>query len=318
MTRHLAPLACLVLVVAGACGGGSATGTPPGATAGPGATTAPPGATGIPSPTLTPPELKLAIMGRFGALWYCDPDFYPVAREDEIDAARERWPEVVADREAFAALTAAFGLDPAGAFSDAEKLDVYRGWKVLNAIALDPASSDSWRFDYLAQPAGGAAEGTRTTGSISSRGEIKIEGQGVAGQPICPICLARGTLIETPLGPVAVQDLRRGDPVWTLDAAGNRVPGTVIAFGSTAAPANHRVVQLVLVDGRTVTASPGHPLADGRLVGDLRVGDLVGGSSVESTDLLAYTGGRTFDIVVSGPTGTYLVDGIGLGSTLGP
>ncbi|MEO8463324.1 MAG: Hint domain-containing protein, partial [Chloroflexota bacterium] len=303
--------ACLVLVVAAACGGGSAA-TTPGATAGPGATTE------APSPALTLPELKFAIIGRFGALWYCDPDFYPVARTEELAVALERWPEVVAEREAFAALTATFGLDPSAAFSDAQKLDVYRGWKVLNAIALDPASSDAWRFDYLAQPAGGAAEGTRTTGSISSRGEIKIATQVAAGQPMCPICLARGTMLETPLGAVAVQDLGLGDPVWTLDLTGNRVPGTVIAFGSTAAPANHHVVRLVLVDGRTVTASPGHPLADGRLLGDLRIGDPVDGSAVRSAELLAYTGGHTFDIVVSGPTGTYLVDGIALGSTLQP
>ena len=310
MTRHPALLACLVLAAA-ACGGGSAATTP-------GSTARPPGPTGTPSPARTVPELKLAIIGRFGALWYCDPDFYPVARSDELAVALERWPEVVADREAFAALTATFGLDPSGAFSDAQKLDVYRGWKALNAIALDPASSDAWRFDYLAQPSGGAAEGTRTTGSISSQGEITIGSQVNEGQPICPICLARGTMIETPLGVRAVQDLGLGDPVWTLDVAGNRVPGTVIAIGSTAAPADHHVVRLVLVDGRTVTASPGHPLADGRLLGDLRIGDLVGGISVESADLLAYTGGHTFDIVVSGLTGTYLVDGIALGSTLRP
>jgi hypothetical protein len=33
---------------------------------------------------------------------------------------------------------------------------------------------------------------------------------------------------------------------------------------------------------------------------------------------VAYDGARTFDLVVSGPTGIYLVDGIPMGSTLRP
>jgi hypothetical protein len=72
----------------------------------------------------------------------------------------------------------------------------------------------------------------------------------------------------------------------------------------------------VLDDGRTVSASPGHPLADGRLLGDLRVGDMVDGSRVIAADLVPYMGGETFDIVASGPTGIYLADGIAMGSTL--
>jgi hypothetical protein len=117
---------------------------------------------------------------------------------------------------------------------------------------------------------------------------------------------------------VPVEDLRIGDPVWTLAVDGTRVRGTVTAFGSTAAPSNHEVVRLILADGRAVTASAGHPLADGRLLGDLRAGDLVDGSTVAAADRIAYEGARTYDIVVSGGTGTYLVDGIPLGSTLRP
>lgn len=75
-------------------------------------------------------------------------------------------------------------------------------------------------------------------------------------------------------------------------------------------------IHLVLADGRSVTASPGHPLADGRLLGDLRPGDVVDGSQVARADLVPYAGEATFDIVVSGATGTYFIDGIALGSTL--
>lgn len=301
----LAGLVVLVAIVAAACVGGASS--PPAPTAAP-----------TPGPTLTLPELKLVLIDAFGSLWYCDPDFYPIQRQDEIKSARERWAEVVADADAFTALTTRLGMAPAADVTDDQKLAVYQAWKVLNAIALDPIGNDTYRFDYLAQPAAGAAEGTRTGGTIAATGVITVEQQAAAPEPMCPICLARGTLIETPDGAVPVERLRIGGSAWTLDEDGNRMPGAVIAVGSTDAPADHRVVRLVLADGRTVTASPGHPLGDGRRLGDIEVGDTVDGSAVVSADLVGYRGGSTFDILVSGPSGVYLVDGIAMGSTLRP
>jgi len=300
-------LAGLVLLLVAACRGGTSSSPTPG-----------PLPTPTPGPALTLAELKLSIIDRFGPLWYCDRDFYPVARGEEIDHALERWSEVVADADAFRAIVDAQGLDPVGPFTNTQKLSVYQAWKVLQAIALDPVAGDTWRFDYLAQPAAGAAEGTRTRGAISATGAITVQEQAPAPQPMCPICLARGTLIETPSGGVAVEVVQIGDTVWTLDADGRRIAGTVLALGSTPAPVNHQVVHLTLADGRSVTASPGHPLADGRQLGQLRAGDVVDGSVVVSADFVRYDGARTFDLVVSGPTGTYLVDGIPLGSTLQP
>lgn len=306
-TQYSALLAGLVLLLVAACTGGASPSPTPTPTPSP-----------TPGPALTLPELKLAIVDAFGPLWYCDPDFYPLQRQDEIDAAGERWAELLADTDTFKALTTRLGIDPAGDFDDGETLAVYQAWKVLNAIALDPVGNDNFRFDYLAQPRVGTAEGTRTGGTISAAGAITIEQQAAAGEPVCPICLARGSLIDSPDGPLAVEAVRIGDRVWTLDAEGVRVRGTVIALGSTAAPSNHEVVRLVLADGRSVTASPGHPLADGRPLGDLRVGDLVDGAAVVSADLVPYDGSRTHDIIVSGPSGIYFVDGIALGSTLEP
>ncbi len=283
------------------------------------ATTSPsPSPTPTRGPVLTLPELKLALMDQFGQLWYCDPDFYPIARQDELAAAKERWPEVIADADAFAAVTTSVGVDPTAKLDDAQTLEVYRAWKVLNAIALDPIGNDAYRFDYLAEPASGAGEGRRTGGTITSTGEIAIEQQVAAGEPVCPICLARGTLIETPDGPRPVETFRIGDPVWTLDAEGHHVRATVIAVGSTAVPAGHEAIRLVLADGRTVTASPGHPLADGRPFAGVRPGDLVDGSPVAAAEAVRYDGRRTYDIAVSGPTGVYLVGGVPLGSTLTP
>ena len=303
MKQRIVFLGAVLMMIAAACGSGGAPSPSP---------------TPTPGPVRSVTELKLALISTYGDLWYCDRDFYPIQRQDEIQSAKERWAEVTADGAAFKAIADAASIDPAGPFTDDQRLTLYRSWKVIQAIALDPIGNDTYRFDYLAMPKSGGAEGTRTGGTIRNDGSITVQQQAPATEPICPICLARGTLIETPSGGVAVEDFRIGDSVWTLDASGRRIEGAVIALGSTAAPANHRVVHLILADGRTVTASPGHPLADARLLGDLRVGDAVDGSVVASADLLAYAGGRTFDLVVSGPTGTYLVDGIPMGSTLRP
>ncbi len=300
LLSRLHGLVSIVILVA-ACGIGAST---------PAQTPAP-----TPGAPLTTAQLRSTLIEEFGSLWYCDPDFYPVAQGDEIDAARQRWAEVQADTEAFAAIAARLGIPAVGEVTDEQKLEAYRAWKMLNAIALEQAG-DGYRFDYLAQPAAGAAEGRRIAGTISASGEIAIEQEAAAGEPPCPICLVRGTPIDTPTGSISVQRLRTGDLIWTLDSSGRRVVGTVSAIGSTPAPAGHQVVRLELANGRSVTASPGHPLADGRHLGDVAVGDMVDGSVVRSANLVRYLGDETFDLVVSGTTGTYLSDGISLGSTL--
>ena len=279
-----------------------------------------PGPTILPGPsgggTLGAAELRLVLMDRLGPRWYCDPDSYPVSRGTEQERAIERWPEVEAENELMRAIGARLGIDVDGQVSDADKLAIYRQWKVAVSIPLDVADASHYRFDYLAQPVAGAQQGVRTAGTIDDNGTITVEQQALEGEPNCPICLARGTLIDTPSGAIPVERLRLGDPVWTLDADGRRIAGTVIALGSTPVPANHQVVRLRLADGRTLSASPGHPLADGRLLGDVRVGDRIDGSRVVAADLIQYGGDETFDFVASGPTGAYLAGGIPLGSTL--
>lgn len=286
----------------------------------------PPG--GTPNPTITPPpigggplnpgQLRLMLMNHLGPLWYCDPDEYPVPQGSEQERAIERFAEMQAEGEIFRAIAADLDIDVTGAVTDAEKLAIYRIWKVALAVQLDPIGDGVYRFDYLAQPVGGAAQGTRTAGRINSRGLIEIEQQAAAGEPMCPICLSVGTLIDTPAGAIAVERLRLGDPIWTIDGHGRRVAGTVIALGSATAPPDHRVVRMTLADGRTVTASPGHPLADGRTLGSLAIGDTVDGSAIVALEVVPYGGGQTFDIVASGETGAYFSSGIALGSTLSP
>ncbi len=278
-----------------------------------------PGQTILPGPSGGPfsvAELRLVLIEKLGPRWYCDPDEYPVSRGTEQERAIERWPELQAENELLRAIAERLSIDVDGQVTDAQKLAIYRQWKVAVSIELPLIGEGRYRFDYLAQPAPGGSEGRRTAGVIDDAGVITIEQEEAAGEPTCPICLARGTLIDTPDGPVAIERLRPGDPIWTLDRHGRRVAGTVAAWGSTEAPHDHAVIRLELADGRSIAASPGHPLADGRLIGDLRAGDVVDGSRVAGVTRVPYPGGTTFDLVASGETGLYLAGGIPLGSTL--
>ena len=302
--RH-ASRATLVLLVAGvlaACSGGSSAGP-----------------SSPPASPLTEAAAKIALMSRFGPLVYCDPDFYPIAREDESEAAKGHVKDMQADNVVWAAIAAQFGFDPASTPTGDGLLTVYRAWKMMRALTLT-RSSDGWSFDA---PFGGVGPDssasekvTRVAGTIATDGTITVTAQEPGSSPPCPICLARGTKIATPVGEIAVEALRSGDPVWTLDASGRRVASTIVQVGSTPVPPTHRVVRLQLADGRLVLVSPGHPLQDGRPVASLGVGDTYDGSVVTSADLAPYDGGRTFDVLPAGDTGVYWANGIELGSTL--
>lgn len=343
MSRWFARLAVLVIVAA-ACGDrlGSGVGAPGSPTPQPVAsatavaatiqpvTPAPSGAPSAtpavtpaptPSPTITPAasgalalaQLKYKLVDRFGRLWYCDPDFYPVARADQDSLAESRFGEVQKDTETFNAILAHLGYVSSQTYTHDQKIAIYTDWKMLGALHLDPAGS---AYHFTARFTPNEKTGSLVDGSIDQRGQIAVTSQTASGPPPCPICLARGTRIATPSGPIAIEDLREGMTVWTADELGDRVAAVVSVVGSMTAPADHTVVHLVLADGRELFASPGHPLADGRLLGSIAVGDGVDGAAVTSTERVPYGSGTTFDLLPSGPTGTYWADGVPLASTL--
>ena len=286
-------------------------GPPP--TEGPSPTPVP--ATPIPtlsSSSLSPTELKYRVLDQFPDFFFCDPDFYPIAREDEMVLAQARFPELQANQEEFQAILSRTGISGNAAFTDEQKLLIYREHKKLNAIFFE-AAGDKYRFQIQTGREG--QQGSLITGTIDGSGTIEIQNE-ASSLPSCPICLAEGTLIDTPRGAVAVEDLRAGDPVWTLSDSGERVPGRIIRWGRARVPATHEVVHLLLSDGRELWASPGHPSADGRLLGDFQANDFLDGVTVVLVERLPYSGTFTYDLLPSGGTGQYWANGVLLGSTL--
>lgn len=266
----------------------------------------------LPSSTLSPTELKYRVLERFPDFFFCDPDLYPIAREDEMVLAQARFPTLQADQEEFQAILSHTGLVGQTTFTDQEKLRIYREHKKLNAIHFELVGD---KYQFQIQTGSEGQEGFVITGTIDSSSSIDIVRQD-PGFPTCPICLAAGTRIDTPEGPVAVEDLRAASPVWTVNASGERVAGTVLRTVRVEAPATHEILHILLNDGRELWASPGHPTADGRALRDLRESELLDGARITRIERLIYEGIATYDLLPSGDTGFYWANGILMGSTL--
>jgi hypothetical protein len=262
------------------------------------------------------PALKIAVLSAVGGrLAYCDPDEYPIPSGDPFENAQGRFEAIKKDRAAFAAILENEHLRPGQHFTSEQIIAISNLYKQMQAIKLQPAG-DGYRFSVLVVKAASKGGTELVSGTVSRVGRVKIERRGSGQVPQCPICLAAGDRVATPLGEVPVQDIRVGMPVWTTDLRGRRIPGVVLQTGRMQAPLGHQVVRVTLADGRTVVASPGHPTADGRAIGALEPGDQLDGSRVVATVLVGYAGRATLDLLPSGPTGTYFVNGVLLGSTL--
>ena len=263
---------------------------------------------------LTVPELKFAVMDSVGKPSYCDPDFYPIVREGGEQAnAISLYEQIKSDGQAYHAILEHEHL-PSGDLTDAQKLVVYRAWKLLRALVLtETYSGRDYVFDYRVQSLTAYA---RVHGTVRVDGVVSVSSRTPSGPPLCPICLAASTLIATPNGPVRVTDVRVGSVVWTQAADGSRVAAAVVEVGSMEAPVGHRMVHVALADGRELLVSPGHRTADGRQAGDLRVGDQLDGSTITTWELVPYAGGRTYDLLPAGATGFYWANGIPMSSTL--
>ena len=268
------------------------------------------------SPSLTPSgerlvaaQLKYVLIDAFGPPFFCDPDYYPVARGDEQQKAQEWFAQTDPASEENQAIFERLAL--VLPLSDEEKLMAYREHKLLASILVE-SSGDGFRFEIRT---GSDPEGEAIRGRIDDRGRIDVE-QRETSFNTCPICLAAGTLIDTPGGPVAVQELRAGMVIWTVGASGARTAAVVLRTGSVPVPEGFALVRLRLEDGRQLVASPGHPLADDRPLGDLLAGEMLDGARVLAVERVPPASPLTYDVLPAGGTGLYWANGILVRSTL--
>ena len=258
------------------------------------------------------PELEYRLISNFDNVFWCDPDFYPVGREgQEEENALEQFPIISANTVEFSAILAHLGLPEKSEYSDEEKLQIYREHKKLT-YAVQITSSGNL-YDFTLRVAEG--QGERIVGTITKSGVITILNREPSINT-CPICLTKGTLIDTPSGPVPVEQLCEGMAIWTVDDSGKRIAAAVVETTVTPVPSLFQVVRVGLNDGRSVTAAWRHPTAEGRALGEYHVGDTLDGALVIVVEHVIYKGGATYDLLPSGSTGLYWANGILLKSTL--
>lgn len=285
--------------------------------------TIPPTSTSSPIPTSSPTspsatntysqyQLEYRLLAAYPDIFWCDPDFYPIAREGQEQAnALQQFPVIMANTAEFIAILEHLALPNKTDYTDAEKLDIYRQHKLLTRAITVTFSGNIYDFSLRT----GQNPGWHFEGTITPYGQIK-ETKKETSFNTCPICLARGTPIGTPGGAVPVEDLKPGMIVWTLDKMGQTIAAPIIKTSSTQVPPSFQVVKLTLHDGQSVTASPGHPTAEMRALGDYHIGDYLGSSLVISVERIACTGDATYDLLPDGETGLYWANGILLMSTL--
>jgi len=132
----------------------------------------------------------------------------------------------------------------------------------------------------------------------------------------CPICLSSSTMISTPNGNINVKSIKPGMIVWTMNAEYQKVAAPVIKTTSTVVPSTHKMIHLVLKDGRELFVSPGHISITGQPAGELRVGEAYDHSIITGNELVPYNDTRTYDLLPAGDTGFYWANDILVGSTL--
>jgi hypothetical protein len=263
--------------------------------------------------TYSPTELKYFLIDKFGEPFYCDPYQYPIAREgQEEQDALAQFASIRSNQEEFSVIIKELNIAEKTDYTTAEKIIIFREYNKLNIAITLTATGDKYNFELKE----GENQGESIEGTITQAGKIAVTKRETVFNT-CPICLAAGTLIDTPDGLVPVEKIHVGMPIWTTDKVGNRIIGSVIDTTKTQAPTSFQLTRITLEDGRSVAASPGHPAADGRALAYYRVGDVVDGASIVSIDSVTYLDSATYDILPSGPIGLYWANGILLGSTIG-
>ncbi len=127
-------------------------------------------------------------------------------------------------------------------------------------------------------------------------------------------CAAPWTPIDTPQGARPIAELRTGDLVYSLD--GTRIVTVPITRTNRVEVSGHRVSEVIFDDGSRLMISSEHPLADGRELGSVVTGDVLGARRVVASRLVDYPFDATYDILPASTSGVYFSRGVPLGSTL--
>jgi hypothetical protein len=264
------------------------------------------------TPVLSQYQLIYHLIDNFGDVFWCDPDYYPVAREGQEQLnALEQYPAIRADTTEFAAILSRLNLTMKTDYSDPEKLAIYREHKKLTRMVQLTASGSNYDFELRV----GKGQGWRYVGTITTNGEISVKTKETS-MNTCPICLAKGTVIDTPGGPIPVEQLQPGMLVWSLDLEGGRIATSINQITSNQVPDGFRLTRITLADGRSLNASPMHPTAEGKSLGSYLAGDILDGSLVSNIEFIDYDQGYTFDILPDSPTYCYWANGVLLKSSL--
>lgn len=131
-------------------------------------------------------------------------------------------------------------------------------------------------------------------------------------------CLSYLTKIATPQGDINVSEIKEGQLVLTFDKKGKVIAAPVIKISKNAVSDTHKMINLVLEDGRQLFVSPYHPTPNGKCICELKIGEKYDGSIVLGLELVPYNNGYTYDILPAGDTGGYWANTIMMGSTLAP
>ena len=255
-------------------------------------------------------DLKYSVIDKVGNPLVCtgwgmpNPTFAPY----------QEYPHIVADVPTYLAILRRMHL-PTGPLTSDQSVTVYREWLKLNAVQLQRQGGS---YDFEMFPGlGGPSEALRneTLGSVDSFGHVSNVHQG-SGMGACPICLAGNSLISTPTGPVAVSAIKTGMHVWSQGTDGQLEDAVVLETIRRLDAPGSQLIHMVLADGRELTASPSHRIGDGRTLSSLKNGDLVDGNRIANIEAVPDLLGFTYDLLPSGETGEYFVDGILVQSTL--
>jgi hypothetical protein len=185
----------------------------------------------------------------------------------------------------------------------------------------------------LSRAAGGGPPRLKLT--IAEEGRIECDGsysmfacvQGAGGAYLAPtrrlarfgragpVCLARGTPIQTPSGPVAIETLGRGDPIIAYDEAAGRAIVTPVR--AVIPRGEQEVRRLELDDGTALLATRAHlfylPQEDSyRRLDRLQPGDRLLGSGARLRQIRSLVDAGTaqvFDLSVS-PPHNYFASGV--------